>query len=181
MRKKNKNVALGAAKENNGSMSNISNSFPPSLGWQEANGTFWVLCCSWCFCRPGLQAFHGVQKTLPLANDLQKTSTCTRKHLFRITSKTSCSTALQLRVFCSSPRYPAQGLSNTFGKWHWQWCAGFTPLTGNCPKHLGANYFEKSHAVGAVKELCKKITPFSLQLKQGVKQKIFFQHTKRSW
>lgn len=41
------------------------------------------------------------------------------------------------------------------------------------------NYFEKSHAVGAVKELCKKITPFSLQLKQGVKQKIYFNTQKK--
>lgn len=28
---------------------------------------------------------------------------------------------------------------------------GFTTLTKNCPKHLGANCFDNSHAVGACK------------------------------
>lgn len=32
---------------------------------------------------------------------------------------------------------------------------GFTTLTKNCPKHLGANYSDKSHAVGAREGLLK--------------------------
>lgn len=180
MWKKNKTVALGVGKENNGSISNISNSFLPSLGWEEAKGTFWVLCCSWCFWRPGLQAFHGIQKTLPLANDLQKTSLCTWKHLFQITSKTSCSTALQLWVFCSSPQYPVRGLSNTFGKWHRWWCAGFTPLTENCPKHLRQTILRRAMLWEQLKNYIKKSLHSACSLSREWNRKYISTH-KKSW
>lgn len=157
MWKENKNVALGVAKENNGSSSNISSSFPPSLGWEEADCTF-----RGCVV-PGVSADQACKLSMESREHFLLITICRRLHCiyFRLYPK-SISTALQPWVLSSPPGHPAGGLSNSLGKWHWQLCAGFTPLAENCPKHFGASCFEKTHAVGAVKKLCT--TKYSIQL-----------------
>lgn len=143
MWEENKNVALGVAKENNGSTSNISNSFPPSLGQEEAKGTFWALGCSWCFCRPGLKAFHGVQRTLPVAEDFIVHSGTFISDYIQKASAQPCNSGcsvLHLDTLQDGSQTPlASGTDNG---------AAFTPLTEN-PQTLRGKLFWKEPCCGS--------------------------------
>lgn len=159
MWEENKNVALGVAKENNGCTSDINNSLPPSLGQEEAKGT------CWCWAVPGLKAFHGVQRTLPL----EKPSLCTRNIYLRWHPK-STSTALGAQLpTCTPCRMALTHL------WHEALVVCCFPCSNREPPNTQGKLFWKELCCGSSGRIMQKQnTPFSLQLRQGVKQKIYF-------